>query len=485
MDKARNAKKDLSYWLNTSIVIFLMFFFGRLIEPWGAITPVGMQVLGIFLGLIWGWSIIEILWPSLMGMLALGMSDYMTMAQAMQEGFGNSCVLLVFFCLIFAAYLDSTGINKIIAYWFIGRKICIGRPWVFSFMLLAAAYVLGFAVSLFAAILLCWSLFYSICKITDIKPGESYAVAMIIGLCYAACLGVSILAFKPIPVIVFSTLETYLGLSVNYLKFAASTFFISFPCLIAYWAVIKYILKPDVSKLTERVAEIADKSVDKITLEQKIAFIILAIFFLLLFLPGILPKENIICQALNKLTTNGIVALMILLTCVIKINGKKLTDFSAIAKNGVVWDLILVFVAIMPLSTAMASESTGILAQVISLADRIFVNMSSVIFSIILIVLISLCSQVIYNVVVATVFTPIMCTYAVKFGASPEALAVLMCFAMGMALCTPAASGMAAMMYGNKKWLTQKQVLKYTLVIFGIDLVSLLTLGLLTTGIMF
>lgn len=139
----------------------------------------------------------------------------------------------------------------------------------------------------------------------------------------------------------------------------------------------------------------------------------------------------------------------------------------------------------MPLSTAMASESTGILAQVISLADRIFVNMSSVIFSIILIVLISLCSQVIYNVVVATVFTPIMCTYAVKFGASPEALAVLMCFAMGMALCTPAASGMAAMMYGNKKWLTQKQVLKYTLVIFGIDLVSLLTLGLLTTGIMF
>ena len=96
MDKARNAKKDLSYWLNTSIVIFLMFFFGRLIEPWGAITPVGMQVLGIFLGLIWGWSIIEILWPSLMGMLALGMSDYMTMAQAMQEGFGNSCAAGVF-----------------------------------------------------------------------------------------------------------------------------------------------------------------------------------------------------------------------------------------------------------------------------------------------------------------------------------------------------------------------------------------------------
>ena len=107
----------LSYWLNTSIVIFLMFFFGRLIAPWGAITPVGMQVLGIFLGLIWGWSIIEILWPSLMGMLALGMSDYMTMAQAMQEGFGNSCVLLVFFCLIFATYFDSTGINKIIAEW--------------------------------------------------------------------------------------------------------------------------------------------------------------------------------------------------------------------------------------------------------------------------------------------------------------------------------------------------------------------------------
>ena len=36
---------------------------------------------------------------------------------------------------------------------------------------------------------------------------------------------------------------------------------------------------------------------------------------------------------------------------------------------------------------------------------------------------------------------------------------------------------------GNIK--SQPEVLKYTLVIFGIDLVSLLTLGLLTTGIMF
>ena len=78
-----------------------------------------------------------------------------------------------------------------------------------------------------------------------------------------------------------------------------------------------------------------------------------------------------------------------------------------------------------------------------------------------------------------------MCTYAVNFGASPESLAVLMCFAMAMALSTPAASGMAAMMYGNKKWLTQKEVFRYTSLIFVINLLSIFTIGLAAGNIIY
>ena len=482
MEKIRS--KSILYWINSVIVVFFMFVFGHL-SPVGMITPMGMQVLGIFLGLVWGWSLIEILWPSMMGILALGMSDYMTMTEALMKGFGDNCVLLVFFCLMFAAYLDSAGINKIIAYWFIRRKICLGRPWVFSFMLFVGAYVLGFAVSLFAAIVLCWSLFYSICEITDIKPKDPYAVAMVIGLCYSACLGVSILAFKPIPIIVYNAMGTYLGLEVNYLKFACMSFVISFPCIIAYWAILKFFVKPDISKLADKISAITDEAGEKVTKEQKIAFVILALFFLLLFLPGILPKETALYYWLNNVSTTGIVAFFVLAVCLIKVGGKKLADFASLAKEGIVWDLILVFVAIMPVSSAMVSEETGILAQVISLADKVFVDMSAIGFTLLLVFLVALCSQVIYNVIIATVFTPIMCTYAVNFGASPESLAVLMCFAMAMALSTPAASGMAAMMYGNKKWLTQKEVFRYTSLIFVINLLSIFTIGLAAGNIIY
>lgn len=147
-----NEKLDLKYFLHTIIVIFFMIGFGRIFKIDG-VTSAGMQILGIFLGLVWGWSFIEMGWPSLLGIFSLGLSDYMSMTEALKAGFGDNCVLLVFFCLIFAAYLDSTGINRVIANWFISRKVCYGRPWIFTLMLLLMAYVLGATVSLFAALL--------------------------------------------------------------------------------------------------------------------------------------------------------------------------------------------------------------------------------------------------------------------------------------------------------------------------------------------
>ena len=472
-----NEKLDLKYFLHTIIVIFFMIGFGRIFKIDG-VTSAGMQILGIFLGLVWGWSFIEMGWPSLLGIFSLGLSVYMSMTEALKAGFGDNCVLLVFFCLIFAAYLDSTGINRVIANWFISRKVCYGRPWIFTLMLLLMAYVLGATVILFAAIVLSWSLFYSICEMTDIKPGEPYAVAMVIGLCYAACLGVSILAFKPLPIIVYSIVETYLGVTVNYLKFAVITAAISLTCLLLYWLLLRFLFHIDISKLKDKIEMVSKQEKEAVNREQRMAGFLLCLFFVMLFIPGLLNEESFVKVIFQKITTTGTAALICIIACMLKLDGNHLANFGALAKDGVVWDLILVFAAIMPVSTAIADPETGLLNKVVEIADNIFINMSPLLFSIVLVALVAVCSQVLYNVVVATIFSPILCIYAEKFGASPEVLAVLICFAMAMALCTPAASGMAAMMYGNKKWLTNKQVIHYTSILFMIDLVVVVAVGI-------
>ena len=84
----------------------------------------------------------------MLGLLALGLSGYQSVSAAIAAGFGatNNTVLCIFL-FVFAAYMDRIGLSRIIANWFISRKIAVGRPYVFSFMVFLAAYVLGATVS--------------------------------------------------------------------------------------------------------------------------------------------------------------------------------------------------------------------------------------------------------------------------------------------------------------------------------------------------
>ena len=177
-------KKSVGYWINTVICLALLFGFGYL-EPWGSLEPVGMKVLGIFLGMLYGWTFIGFIWPSLLGAVALGFSGYATVPEVISAGMGNITVtVFVLFLFIMAGYVDKVGLTTWIANWFISRKIAINRPWILSFLIFLCVYILGAAVSVFAAIFLLWSIFYKMCEITGYKPFEKYTVFMLVGCIY-------------------------------------------------------------------------------------------------------------------------------------------------------------------------------------------------------------------------------------------------------------------------------------------------------------
>ena len=62
------------------------------------LEPIGMKVLGIFLGMLFGWTFIGFIWPSILGAIALGFSGYATVSSVISSGMGNISVTLgVFF----------------------------------------------------------------------------------------------------------------------------------------------------------------------------------------------------------------------------------------------------------------------------------------------------------------------------------------------------------------------------------------------------
>ena len=65
--------------LNTGVVIFFMFIF-RFLPPFGGLSTLGMQILGTFIGTLYGWIMIGIGWPSFLGLISFALTDYCSMS---------------------------------------------------------------------------------------------------------------------------------------------------------------------------------------------------------------------------------------------------------------------------------------------------------------------------------------------------------------------------------------------------------------------
>ena len=131
--QAKGKGGSTSYLINSIICIALMVLF-RFVPPISQITPYGMEILGIFLGSIWGWCTVGFIWPSLLGLVLLGLSDYGTIAAVFGEGFGNDTVLMLMMTFIFFAFVNKSGLMNFVANRFIGLQINVGNPWRLTFL---------------------------------------------------------------------------------------------------------------------------------------------------------------------------------------------------------------------------------------------------------------------------------------------------------------------------------------------------------------
>ena len=156
-----------------SLAIMVCFKFVPAAEP---LTPLGVEVIGIFLGMLYGWLIAnDSFWPSIFGLLFLGLSSYSTVPAVLRDGFGNSTVLLLFFFFAFTNIISAAGITEYIARWIVSRKVVQGRPYLLTLMIFLAMCALVIMVSCAAATMVIFPLIKEICRLYGVKPGSKWA----------------------------------------------------------------------------------------------------------------------------------------------------------------------------------------------------------------------------------------------------------------------------------------------------------------------
>ncbi len=464
--------QGFGYFLHSAVIILIMLLFPAL-PPFGTITPLGMQLLGIFIALIYGWTFAGLIWPSILGLIAMGCTEGFTVNQVFMQGFGHQTVLFLFFLYIFCGAVDQSGVTTYIGRLIITRKIAQGRPWVLGFLLCLSAYLLGALASTVASIILVWKILYDVCGQLGYQKGDKYPMLLVIGIIYSAAVGGAVFPFKVYPVIVLGALQQVTGLKVEFLKFTLLNFSLTLICIIFYILLCKFILRPPVFYKAVPIA-----SAGKLNTYQLKILILLSAMIIVFFAPSFLPADFVLTLWLNRIGSTGVAAFFVMLLILLRQDGAPLIQLKDVIANSMSWDIYFLLAAAFPLSTALVSEPAGIKVWLTALLQPIFAGKSIFIFSLVVIVLGAVLSNIVSNVVTPMIIIPIMASYAANLGINPAILATLLTVVMLDSLLMPSGSPMSAILLGNKEWVTAKDVYLYAGLLLLMTIIVVITIGL-------
>lgn len=452
-------KLDVMYFVHSVICLVIMFGFGQLspIEP---LTPLGMNLIGVFLGVLYGWIFIDIIWPSIAGLLALMLVGGMKPGMLLNKSFGDPIVVMMFFIFVFCATINYYGLSKFISLWFITRKAVAGKPWLFTYTFLGSIMLLGGLTSASPAAVIGWSILYGVCDVCGYKKGDGYPTMMVFGIVYAAQVGMALIPFKQAALTVMSAYETMSGTHIDYAKYMLIALVACALCSLLFLLIGKYVFRPDVSKLADLDASKLDKDQSlSLSSVQKTVLGFLFALVALLLIPAFLPTDLAVVKFLKSIGNTGICMFLVGIMCFIKVNGKPLLRFKAMVDDGVAWGIIFILAMVQPISGAMANPASGITPFLMSVLEPLFGSGSPMFFAVCMGLLATILTQFINNGAVGVALMPIIFSYCTNMGVGPELPVIMVVMGVHLAFLTPAASSSAALLHGNE-WASTKSIWK-------------------------
>ena len=442
----KKAPLSLAYYVHSLVCLCIMFGFG-LLDPVEPLTPLGMRLVGVFLGVLYGWLFIEIVWPSLAGLLAMMLVGGMKPATLLNNSFGHPIVQMMFFIFVFCATINHYGLSRFIS-------------WLFTYTFLGSIMLLGGLTSASPAALIGWSILYGVCEVCGYKKGDSYPTMMVFGIVFAAQIGQSMIPFKQVALTVFSAYETMSGMGIDYAKYMLIACLICLLCALFFIVLGKYIFRPDMSKLLNLEADKLDTDGSlNLTGVQKTVLLFLFLLVLLLLAPNFLPADFFLTRFLKAIGNTGIVILLVTVMAAIKVEGKPLLNFKVMVDSGVTWGIVLLLAFVQPLTIAMAAPGSGITDFLMQLLTPFFGESSSITFALFIGFAAVALTQVMNNGAVGVVLMPVIHSFCQASGMAPELPLIMVVMGVHFAFLTPAASASAALLHGNE-WCNTKAIWK-------------------------
>ena len=454
-------KKDVKYWIYTLIGLFFMWGFGML-PPIAPLTPVGMKVLGIFIAVLFLWSAVGLAWPALMGIVALGMSGYCTVSEAIALSLGSSVVWQVLMFMLLAGGVTACGLGEYIARWISSRPFLKGRPILFMFMFFMGFFVASIMTISIGVILLAWNVIDNLADLVGYDRKSPIVKAMYIYMAMSCGMGEFCVPFKGWQLALCNAYTEAVGAPANYPLFIFSALLLGILIIFLCTLSMKYLFKHDFSKLAGFDASVLASGQKGMTKIQAIYLCTFLFIMAITLVASVFPADMPVVQIINnKFTTAGIYALIIAVLCLVKVDGKPLMDFAQVSQVGVRWEPILICAAAIPIANALTSDATGILDLFANILNPIFANASIPVLIAFVLVVTLILTNFGSNTGVALFLIAITVPLGLQMGANMGLLGIVIIYSASLGLMFPGASALSALLYGRDD-LSAKMIISHT-----------------------
>lgn len=467
--------KMTKYYIHSVIGVAIMILF-CLLPAYDPITPIGMRVIGIFIGMCYLWTTVDMIWPSVLGVAALALSGYASVTEVLGISFGAEAVWMSVFAMAIMNAIGNAGLNDHIIAAFLGSKAINGRPWLFTIIFFVAVSVFCSCINSTVGYFLFWAILADFAKRFGYKTGDKYIVLMLIGVGAIGHMAANLLPFRGMPMVVLYSVKNMADIQINNAAYMAVSIPLQICFILAYVGMMKFIFRCDVSAIANISSDDFKKDLEPLNKLQKFLLGYLVFFIIILMLPGILPDTWGITIALNTLSTVGLMMVLFVILCVVHVDGQPVLPFQKMS-GSIYWGMPFLLAAAMSLSSALVADSTGVKTLLSQILVPLFEGKSEfvflIIFAVTAIVLTNLCN----NLVIAFMMAPIAVTYASEVAINLPATMTILVYCVLIAFFIPASSATVGMLMTNPL-INPKQWFRYSIPVILVLSLVLLVIGL-------
>ncbi len=431
--------------------ILILFWITPPVEP---ITQIGMRLIGVFISTVLLLSLVDTVWPAMLGVVLLSRTGICTLNEAIAGTLGSWVIYFVLMSFIMTHALNDSGFTDRIVAKFMSVKAFTRTPWTFTFSLALLGLLLGSFMDQVPAAAFMLAFCSRVYKELGYEKGDAYPKMANCMAIFGVNIGGAMTPISHALVIIgISVYEAATGNTMSlfsYLAFGVPTGITLFILMCVFF---KLFFKPDMSKFKDFNIENVLKSQAPMDLKEKVIVIIFAITVFLWIMPGVFIMFTDAAWAV-KFNSYGITfwaILSIVAMSIIYVDAKPIVDTKNIVNKNINWGILLFISIGTYLGSAMSNDATGIVAAVreniIPLTEKVPALVTVLLISLVTVLLTNFAS----NVTAVTVMTGVSAALAMGSGGSLHVAAICMAATMSgcCAYLLPSSFATIAMLHGD------------------------------------